>query len=83
MSPRGRAMNASDDGELTSTAHRTRCSCGRVFYSTGAQRCMPCRISDAAGNGATPPPRRPGPRKKTPRIVIRTYPEPYPMPRVP
>jgi len=78
MSQRGPAMHASDDAALANPAHRTRCACGRMFYSTGAQRCIRCRTGDAAGNGTAPPAGR---TKNTPRIVIRTYPEPYPMPR--
>ena len=78
MSPRGPAMNASDDGELVSTAHQARCSgCERTFYSTGTPRCMRCRTADAAGNATAPAAKQP---KTTPRIVIRSYPEPYPTP---
>ena len=77
MSPRGPAMNASDDGDLVSAAHPTHCrGCGRRFYSAGAQRCMRCSTAGAAGNGAAPAERQ----DRFPRIVIRTYPEPYPTP---
>lgn len=76
MSPRGPAMNASDDGDLVSAAHPTRCSgCGRTFYSTGTRRGMRCRTAAAADNGTAPTTHRP---KTAPRIVIRTYPERYP-----
>jgi len=78
MSQRGPAMYASDDAALANPAHRTRCVCGRMFYSTGAQRCIRCKTAEAAGNGAAPPARRP---KNAPRIVIRTYPEAFPTPR--
>lgn len=78
MSPRGPAINASDDGALVSPAHPTRCAgCGRMFYSTGTQRCMRCRNSDATGNETATAANRPN---TTPRIVIRTYPEQYPTP---
>lgn len=77
MSPRGPAMNASDDGELISTAHPTRCrGCGRRFYSAGAQRCIRCRAAGPADNGAAPAQQQ----NRLPTIVIRTYPEPYPTP---
>ena len=78
MSPRGPAMNASDDAALENPAHPTHCVCGRMFYSTGALRCIRCRAADAVGTGAAPPAGRP---KHAPRIVIRRYPAPYPMPR--
>ncbi len=78
MSPRGPAMHASDDGDLASTAHPTRCSgCGRTFYSTGTQRCMRCRTANAAGHATAPAGNQP---KDTPRVVIRSYPERYPTP---
>lgn len=77
MSPRGPAMNASDDGDLVSAAHPTRCSCGRRFYSSGAQRCLRCRTTNATG-GTAPAAQQHG---RVPRIVIRTYPESYPAPR--
>ncbi len=81
MSPRGPAMNPSDDGDLVSTAHPTRCTgCGRTFYSTGTPRCMRCRTAAAAGNGTSPTANRP---KTVPRIVIRTFPERYPTPGQP
>ncbi len=78
MSPRGPALHASDDGDLMSAAHPTRCICGQMFYSTGTQRCLRCRMAEAGGNGTKPPARR---RKTAPRIVIHTYPERYPTAR--
>ena len=79
MSQRGPAMYATDDGsDVINTAHRTRCACGRTFYSTGAQRCIRCRTAEAGGNAAAPPAGR---EKNAPRIVIRTYPEAFPTPR--
>ena len=80
MSQRGPAMYASDDSALTSPAQRTRCVCGRMFYSTGAQRCIRCRAAEAGGDEAAPPAGRP---KNAPRIVIRTYPERFPTPAQP
>ena len=77
MSPRGPAMYASDDSSVANPAHRTRCICGRVFYSTGAQRCIRCRTSEGNGSGAAPPAGRPGQAR---RIVVRTYPERFPTP---
>ena len=77
MSPRGPAMYASDDSSLANPAQRTVCACGRVFYSTGAQRCMRCRTSDGNANPTAPPARRNG---NTPRIVVRTYPKRFPRP---
>ncbi len=81
MSPRGPAMNASDDGALASAAYQTRCTgCGRTFYSTGTPRCMRCRTADAAGHATAPAANQP---KATTRIVIRSYPERYPTPGQP
>ena len=81
MSPRGPAMNASDDGDLASAAHQTRCTgCKRTFYSTSTQRCMRCRTADAAGHATVPAANQP---KATTRIVIRSYPERYPTPGQP
>ena len=80
MSPRGPAMYPSDDTAVRNPAHRTICSCGRMFYSTGARRCIRCRTAEANGNAPAPPAGRP---KNAPRIVIRTYPERFPTPRKP